>query len=530
MIFKLVDLENQTKKESRHLPMIICDFLKKNLIKATLTFALLFIFSQISQAQSTIRFNDPNPLLETGAALSQGARYRFRNVAPGTDALVTITTINTATLVSLDSVLGFADRFEPTIRLTGTNGQGYVRFDFQIVESQTSTAKIVPAVFISAQDIDGNSGTNTIREWVEFVNTGPVSVGSPTTLVGGTPVAGGIRFNQVSSNNVQPGIGIGDNYEMYTTVLGNNSTFTIIGGNLTGSAGCSGASCSRQNSYSFDPLSSNQPNPNADVLITKTGPSSVNTGALVTYTVTGSNSGASTAHGAIVNDAVPAALSGVSISCAAANGAVCPSTAGLTTLSNVYIPTFPNGGSVVFTVSGTAQASGTLTNTATIAPPNGSTDPNPGNNTSSTITTVVSDPPSVSLLKNCTLPANCLTAPQLPDTELNYQISFSNTGGQSASNIVLVDGVPDNTDFKIGSAAASVGTTGLTFVVEYSSDFDSGNPTIATWGYAPQSSAGGADTGYDRLVKAIRWRVTAGSLSQTSPNNAGGVSFVTKIR
>ena len=405
-------------------------------------------------AQSTIRFNDPNPILEVGPALSQGARYRFRNVAPGTDALVTVTTINTATLVSIDSVLGFADRFEPTIRLTGANQQGYVRFDFQIVEAGGTTPKIVPAVLISAQDIDGNSGTNTIREWVEFVNTGSVSVGSPTLLVPGTPVAGGIRYNQVSSNNVQPGIGTNDQYEMYTTVLGNNHTFTIIGGNITGSAGCTGGSCSRQNSYSFDPASSNQPPPNADVSITKTGPASVNLGDTVTYNLTASNAGPTTAHGAIVNDLVPTSLTGVTISCSASGGAVCPSTAGLTTLSNVFIPTFPNGGSLDFTITGTTTTTGTLTNTASIAPPNGSNDPNTGNNISNTITTTVVAIPSLSINKshtgNFTIGSSGI-----------YNFTVTNGGtGPTTGTITFSDTLPANLTVNGGSAGSvSLGGT-----------------------------------------------------------------------
>ncbi len=506
------------------------NFMLSAFIKLALLFIFIFTWGQSAIAQSTIRFNDPNPVLEVGAPLSQGARYRFRNVAPGADALVNVTTINTATLVSIDTVLGFADRFEPTIRLTGSNGEGYVRFDFQIVIAGTSTPKIVPAVLISAQDIDGNGGTNTIREFVEFVNTGPVTVGSPTTLTPGSPVAGGIRYNQTTSSNVQPGIGTDNRYEMYTTVLGANHTFTIIGGNITGSAGCTGGSCSRQNSYSFDPTSSNQPIPNADVSITKTGPSTVNLGNTVTYNLIASNAGPTTAHGAIVNDVVPAALSGVTISCSASSGAVCPSTAGLTTLSNVFIPTFPVGGSITFTIIGTTTAAGTLTNTATIAPPSGANDPNLSNNTSSTITTTVLDPPDIGLVKSCPTPANCTTASQIPNTELTYQIDFSNTGGASASGLVLVDAIPINTDFKIGSAVVSAGTTGLTFVIEYSSDYNPSNPAIATWTHVPTSGGGGADTGFDRDVKAIRWRVTAGSLSQTTPNNAGHVGFIVKIR
>ena len=152
-----------------------------------------------------------------------------------------------------------------------------------------------------------------------------------------------------------------------------------------------------------------------------------------------------------------------------------------------------------------------------------------GNNTA-TDPTNTNSPPNVQLVKSCPSPANCTTAPQLPGTDITYNIAFTNSGGQAAANMVIVDGIPANTDFKLGTATASVGTTGLTFAIEYSSDYDALNPNLATWTYTPVSGGGGASAGYDRNVKAIRWRVTSGTLSNVAPNNTGNVSFVTKIR
>lgn len=139
-------------------------------------------------------------------------------------------------------------------------------------------------------------------------------------------------------------------------------------------------------------------------------------------------------------------------------------------------------------------------------------------------------PPSVSLVKSCTSPANCTATAQLPNTDLTFSISFTNSGGMSASGLIIVDKVPDNTDFKIGSSSVNAGSTGLTIVTEYSSDYSSSNPAAATWTYSPLSGAGGAAAGYDRNVKAVRWRVTSGSLSQASPNNNGSVGFISRIR
>jgi uncharacterized repeat protein (TIGR01451 family) len=139
-------------------------------------------------------------------------------------------------------------------------------------------------------------------------------------------------------------------------------------------------------------------------------------------------------------------------------------------------------------------------------------------------------PPSVLLVKTCSAPANCETANQLPGTDLTYTIQYTNSGGQSAQGFILIDAIPANTDFKI-SSPTSVAPSGLNFVVEYSYDYLSTTPNAATWTNAPPANnGGGATTGYNALVKAIRWRSISGSLSNANPNNTGTVSFIVKIR
>lgn len=154
----------------------------------------------------------------------------------------------------------------------------------------------------------------------------------------------------------------------------------------------------------------------------------------------------------------------------------------------------------------------------------------------SPIVLVSNPPPSLSLLKSWTSPtcsSDCEIdlPPQLPETDITYKIVFTNSGGQGAANLRIVDGVPANMDYKIASATS---TSGITFTIEYSSDYDPFNPTAATWSYTPVSGGGNAtvgfaSAGYDRLVKAIRWSASA-AIPNTSPNNTGNVSFIAKIR
>lgn len=126
--------------------------------------------------------------------------------------------------------------------------------------------------------------------------------------------------------------------------------------------------------------------------------------------------------------------------------------------------------------------------------------------------------PTVALLKSVNP-----TGPQAPGTELTYTVNFTNSGSAAAQTLVIKDPVPPNTDFKVGSESHNLGTTGLAVALAYSNDNGS------TWTYTPVSGGGGAAAGYDRSVTNIRWTFT-GNLSQASPNNAGTVSFIAKIR
>jgi uncharacterized repeat protein (TIGR01451 family) len=126
--------------------------------------------------------------------------------------------------------------------------------------------------------------------------------------------------------------------------------------------------------------------------------------------------------------------------------------------------------------------------------------------------------PNVALLNSVTP-----SGTQPPGTDLVYTVAFTNGGGQGAQVFIVVDPIPANTDFKIGSPSTVLGTTGMTVAVEYSND------NAATWTYTPVSGGGGASANYDRAVTHVRWRFT-GNLSQGSPNNTGSISVTAKIR
>jgi uncharacterized repeat protein (TIGR01451 family) len=134
----------------------------------------------------------------------------------------------------------------------------------------------------------------------------------------------------------------------------------------------------------------------ADVALVKTAPSSVQSGASLTYTLTASNAGPN-ATSVVISDTLPAgttlaSMSGGAFQCSALpSGVFCSGTLAV-------------GASNVLTLTVTApRQSGTITNTATI---DGSvTDPQPDNNTSSAVTIVNGSQ------SNCSTTPPALTAP-----------------------------------------------------------------------------------------------------------------------
>ena len=165
-----------------------------------------------------------------------------------------------------------------------------------------------------------------------------------------------------------------------TVTGGVNGTTTTAQNAYNATPGASGASGTLSES-DIPGITSGATCSTADLAITNTdGVTAVGAGSTVTYTVVVSNTGPSAANGATVTDTLPAALTGATWTCVAAGGAVCPATSGSGSISQT-IATFPSGGSLTYTITGTvsASATGTLANTATVTAPSGVTDPNTSN-------------------------------------------------------------------------------------------------------------------------------------------------------
>jgi uncharacterized repeat protein (TIGR01451 family) len=262
----------------------------------------------------------------------------------------------------------------------------------------------------------------------------------------------------------------------------------------------------------------------ADLTIAKSHTGNFTQGQIgATYSITATNSGSASTSGTVtVTDTLPSGLTATDIT---GTGWTCV----LGTLTCTRSDALAAGSSypaITLTVNVSLSAPASVTNTASVSGGGQSNTSNDTVNDPTTINAVA--PPSVSLVKS----VSPLGA-QIPGTDLLYTVVYTNTGGQPANTLVIVDPnmgnvVPAervfrNVDFKLGSLTSGPGSTGLVASFEYSNDGGT------TWTYTPVSGGGGAPVGYDRAVTNVRW-VFAGSLSHLGPSNSGSVSLTVRIR
>jgi uncharacterized repeat protein (TIGR01451 family) len=178
----------------------------------------------------------------------------------------------------------------------------------------------------------------------------------------------------------------------------------------------------------------------ADLAVTKTdGQTTASPGEQITYTIIVSNAGPEAVTGAIVTDVVPAALLGATWTCSASAGSSCtPSGAGsINDTVDLLV-----GGTATYLLTGTvdAAATGTLSNTVTVAPGTGDFDPDTGNN-SATDTDTLAPEADLSVTKTDS------PDPVLPGGTLTYTVTVTNLGPSAATSVTLVDTLPAGVAF-----------------------------------------------------------------------------------
>jgi uncharacterized repeat protein (TIGR01451 family) len=196
--------------------------------------------------------------------------------------------------------------------------------------------------------------------------------------------------------------------------------------------------------------------PLANLTVTKSAPANAALNGLIAYSILVSNAGPSPGDGSKISDPIPSNLTIEGApSCAVTSGAaVCGavSVAGQNVTST--ITTLPSGASVTFSVNVKPTVTASYTNTATVAPPAGTTDQNPLTSAATTVVTTTSG--FTKTVKDITSGETTGVGADngKPGDTLEYDLSFTNTTGTSLTNFVVNDPTPANTTFVSASCGA----------------------------------------------------------------------------
>jgi uncharacterized repeat protein (TIGR01451 family) len=254
---------------------------------------------------------------------------------------------------------------------------------------------------------------------------GSLPAGERTLVTGTTSQTTSARWGDYSSLNVDPV----DDCTFWYTGQFNGSFGTEIGAFRFSDCGTVAGS--------------------ADLSITKSdNPDPVTAGNNLTYTLTVSNDGPSTATGVTVVDTLPSGVTFVSAS---------PSVGSFTIVAGVVTWNVGNlaaAGSATLTivVNVNPQTTGQLVNSATVSSQTSDTDSS--NNSASETTTV-------NAVADLTLSKTDSPDPVLAGNDLTYSLVVGNSGPSTAVNVVVTDTLPAGT-----TLVSAVGGTGSTVCAE----------------------------------------------------------------
>ncbi len=193
----------------------------------------------------------------------------------------------------------------------------------------------------------------------------------------------------------------------------------------------------------------------SDLSITKSGPSTVQNGAIASYTLVATNAGPAAAQNVVVSDVLPAGTTfnaGLSSPECVLNG---NGTSVLCTTASLG-----SGQSRTFIISVTVTSQQTctpraITNQATVS--SSSVDPNSANNVSSVVTTQVTCP--VLQTADLTLEKSGPSTVTRGGT-LTYTLTVRNIGGQQALNVFVTDPVPAGLTFQSSGSSTTCSLQG----------------------------------------------------------------------
>ena len=318
--------------------------------------------------------------------------------------------------------------------------------------SSASTTVSISADIAVMKTVDNPSPNvgNNVTFTVTAKNNGPLNA---TGVVVTDPLPAGLTF--VSASASQGGYTSGSGvWSVGSLASGATATLQIVA-TLT-QAGPHTNTATKTAEDQQDPNAANDSasavvnGQQSDLSLTKTdAPDPVAPGADLTYTITVTNNGPSSAQNVTVNDTLP---TGTTFGSATPSQGSC---AGTTTVS-CALGSIANGASPTITLVvhvGPSVADGTvISNTASVS--STTADPTPANN-SATSTTTVTTSADLGVTKADS------PDPVTAGTDLTYTIGITNTGPSDAPGVTLTDPIPAGTSFVSAtpSAGSCAGTT-----------------------------------------------------------------------
>jgi uncharacterized repeat protein (TIGR01451 family) len=366
----------------------------------------------------------------TIASLPAGATATFEltgHVPAGTQAGTEIT--NTATVTSDDDPNDENDSSSTTVVVASA--------DVSVVKS--GPGSVTAGTNVSYTITVTNNGPDTA---LGITLTDLIPAG--TTFVSLTPVSG------------PQGTCTADVYCSFDSLIsGQSSQYTLVvrAGDTTSITNT--ATVTAQ-SYDPDPADNSSSvtttvTPEADLAVSKTGAAAVTAGTNITWTVTLSNAGPSTAQNVTLTDTLPAGTTFVSVAQTSGPAFSCGQAAGVVTCTR---STFAPLASATFDITTTVAltTTGSVTNTASST--TATNDQNTANNSAIAVTTVNVAPADVSIVKTADAASYFIGATAV------YTLVATNNGPGAAQNVVVTDVLPAGVT--LVSAPGCTGTTTLT--------------------------------------------------------------------
>ncbi len=292
-----------------------------------------------------------------------------------------------------------------------------------------------------------SGGISTLTVTISNANAAPITVTGVTDTFPVSPGSGLLRAASANTATTCSG----------GTVTSTSGSVTLTGGTVPASGSCTfqidvtaavagayvntigaGALTTNAGSNAAVATATLTVSPVANGSVTKSGPATILWGTTISYTATVSNAGPDSANSTVFADNVPAGITSVTGMCGSATGGASCGTVNVAGNSvTSTIGSLPAGGSVTFTIQGTAPQAGTLSNFATAIVPSGVSDPDDpgrtgaGNNTSATVMTTVLAP-DLQLTK--TASAGMFMVGSTP----SFTLTPSNSGNTATSGTITV--------------------------------------------------------------------------------------------